>query len=93
VLKEHPAASQGDHLDRVHSVQMVLEMIRRGNWSGRVEAQRRLKVSKLRAKGLFDYHSSETVVKAARWGPVGQIKGYSYEMFTLKGRAEKQLFA
>jgi hypothetical protein len=30
VLKGHPAASQGNHLDRVHSDQMVLEMIRWG---------------------------------------------------------------
>jgi hypothetical protein len=29
-LKGYPAAGQGDHLDRVHSDQMVLEMIRRG---------------------------------------------------------------
>ncbi len=31
----------------------------------------RPRVSKLRAKGLYDYHSSETVVEAARRGPVG----------------------
>jgi hypothetical protein len=30
VLKGHPAAGQGDHLDRVHLDQMVLVMIRRG---------------------------------------------------------------
>jgi hypothetical protein len=30
VLMGHPASSQGDHLDRVHSDQMVLKMIRRG---------------------------------------------------------------
>jgi hypothetical protein len=29
-LKGHPASSQGDHQDRVHSDQMVLAMIRRG---------------------------------------------------------------
>jgi hypothetical protein len=29
-LKEHSASSQGDHFGRVHSDQMVLEMIRRG---------------------------------------------------------------
>ncbi len=37
-----------------------------GGWSGRAEAQRRPRVSKLRAKGLSTYHSSETVVEAAR---------------------------
>jgi hypothetical protein len=36
-LKGHPAASQGDHLDRVHSDQMILEIIRRGSWSGRAK--------------------------------------------------------
>jgi hypothetical protein len=29
-LKRHPAAGHGDHLDRVHSDQIVLEMIRLG---------------------------------------------------------------
>ncbi len=29
-LKGYPEACQGDHLDRVHSDQMLLEMIRRG---------------------------------------------------------------
>jgi hypothetical protein len=47
---------------------MVLEMIRRGVWSGRAGAQRRPRVSKLRAKGLSEYYSSETVVEAARHG-------------------------
>ncbi len=36
-LKGHPAASQVDHLDRVHSDQMVLEMIRWGGWSSRAK--------------------------------------------------------
>jgi hypothetical protein len=55
---------------------MVIEMIR--GEAGPVElklSERRPRVSKLRAKELSDYHSSETVVDAARWGPVGQIKG------------------
>ncbi len=44
---------------------MVLEMV---GWSGGAEAQRRPRVSKLRAKGLSDYHSNEIVVEAARGG-------------------------
>jgi hypothetical protein len=32
------------------------------------------RVSKLRAKGLSDYHSSETVVEAARWEVSGLNK-------------------
>jgi hypothetical protein len=67
---------------------------RGGGWSGRAEAQRRPRVSKLRDKGLSDYHSRETVVEAARRGASGpNKKGYSYNMFTQKRRAEKQLFA
>ncbi len=58
------------------------------------QAQQRTRVSKLRAKGLSDYHSSETVVEAARGGASGSNKrGYSHDIFTQKGRAEKQLFA
>ncbi len=56
----------GDLLDQVHSDQMVLEMIRRGSWSGRAAAQRRPRVSKLRAKGLSDYHSNEIAAEADR---------------------------
>jgi hypothetical protein len=43
-------------------------------WSGRAEAQQRPRVSKLRAKGLSDYHSSEPVVEAARQGASGPNK-------------------
>jgi hypothetical protein len=64
-----------------------------GGLSGRAEAQWRPRVSKLREKGLSNYHSSETVVEASRQGSVGQIKDYSQDIFTKKGRAEKQLFA
>ncbi len=55
-----------DHLDQVHSDQMVLEMIRQGGWSCRAAAQRRPRVSKLGLKGLSDYHSNEIAVKTAR---------------------------
>ncbi len=37
MLKGHPAASQEDHLDRVHSDQMVLKMSGRGGWSHRAK--------------------------------------------------------
>ncbi len=47
--------AKGNHLDQVHSDQMVLEMIRQ-----------RPRVSKLRAKGLSDDHSNEIAVEAAR---------------------------
>ncbi len=50
----------------------------RGGWYNRAEAQWRPRVSKLRAKGLSDYHSSETVVEAARRGTSGP-----YERATL----------
>jgi hypothetical protein len=47
----------------------------RGGWSGWVAAQQRPRVSKLRLKGLSDYHCNETVVEAARWGATGPKKG------------------
>jgi hypothetical protein len=52
--------------------------------AGSVELKPR--VSKLRAKGLSDYHSRKTVVEAARLGASGpNKKGYSHDMFTQKG--------
>jgi hypothetical protein len=57
---------KGDHLGQVHSDQTVLEMIRQGRLSGRAIAQQRSRVSKLGIKGLSDYHSNETTVKAAK---------------------------
>jgi hypothetical protein len=63
--------AKGDHLDRVHSDQMVLEMTCRGDWSRRAIAQRRPRVSKLGLKGPSDSHSNEIVVKVARWGARG----------------------
>jgi hypothetical protein len=38
-------------------------------------AQRRPRLSKLGLKRLSDYYFNEIAVEAARWGPVGQIKG------------------
>jgi hypothetical protein len=73
---------------------MVLKMIRRGDWSGRAEAQQRPRVSKLRAKGLSDYHSSEAVVEAARRGASEPNKRASLTKYLLKKRGDaKQLFA
>ncbi len=60
-----------------------------GGWSGRALAHRRPRVSKLRLKGLSDYHSNEPAVEAAILGPCGLKKGYSHNMFTQKRRAEK----
>jgi hypothetical protein len=96
VLKGHPAASQGDHLDQVHSDQIVLEMIRRGRLVRLSKAQQRPRVSKLRAKGLSGCHSSEQQLRQPDGGgAVGQIKGYSHDTFTKekRERAERQLFA
>jgi hypothetical protein len=63
--------AKGDHLDRVHSDQIVLEMIKGGGWSGKVAAQQKPRVSKLGLKGLSDYHSNEIAVEAARRGTRG----------------------
>jgi hypothetical protein len=53
---------------------MVLEMIRRGRLVWWSKAQLRPRVSKLRAKRLSDYFSSEQ--------QPGQQMGYSHGMFT-----------
>jgi hypothetical protein len=64
----------------------------RGGWSGRAEAQWRPRVSKLRVKGLPDYHSNEIAAEAARWGAnLPNKKGYSHGMSTQKERLGKQL--
>jgi hypothetical protein len=46
-----------------------------GAWSGRAVAQRRQRVSTLGLKGLPDYHSNETAVKAAGQEASGPNKG------------------
>ncbi len=73
-LKRHPASSQGDHWDRVHSDQMVLAMIRQGRLVRWSKAQRRPRVSKLRAKGLSGCHPSGQQLRQPDGGPGGQIK-------------------
>jgi hypothetical protein len=70
---------------------MVLEMIRRGGWSGRAIAQRRPSVSKLELKGLFDYHSNEIAVKAARREAGGLNKGLLSRNIYSKERAGQQI--
>jgi hypothetical protein len=59
---------------------MVLKMMGGGggDWSGRAIAQRMPRVSKLRLKGLSDYHSNEAAVKAARRGASGLNKKILY---------------
>jgi hypothetical protein len=68
---------------------MVLEMISEGSCSGRAEAQRRPRVPKLKAKGLSDYHSSVTVVEAARQGANGPNKRATLTTYLLKKREPK----
>ncbi len=59
-----------------------------GGWSGRAEAQQRLRVSKLGWKCLSDYHSNKIAVETARRGARGpNKKGYSQEKSTQKRRA------
>ncbi len=62
-------------------------------WSGRggrAEAQRRPRVSKLRAKGLFNYHSNEIVVEAVRWGASGPNKRATLTTCLLKKESWKR---
>ncbi len=60
-LKGHIVQSQGDHLDRVHSDQMVLKMIRRGDWSLLLEtkslkttSRKTIRFGPLRSDGSHD---------------------------------------
>ncbi len=83
--------SQGGHLGRVHSDQMVLVTVRQGSWSGRAVAQRRARVSKLGLKGLSDYHLNETVIEAARRGQWAEEGATLTTCLLKKRRAGKQL--
>jgi hypothetical protein len=67
---------------------MVFEMIRWGRLVQKNKAQRRPRVSKLRAKGLSGCQSSEQQPREPDRGPVGQIKGYSQDIFTKRKRAK-----
>jgi hypothetical protein len=74
-LKGHPASSlRGIILVESTQISWFLRQSGGGGWSGRAIAQRRPRVSKLGLKGLCDYHSSETAVKAARWEASGPTK-------------------
>ena len=77
-LKGHLSSSQGDHWDRVHSDQMVLAMVRRGRLVQKSIAQRRPRVSKLRAKGLSGCHPSGQQPRQPDGKARGQIKDYSH---------------
>ncbi len=64
---------------------MVLAMIRRE--AGPVEqAQRRPRVSKLRAKGLSGCPRSRQQPRQPDGGPGGQIKDHSHEQFTKRNK-------
>ncbi len=78
-LKKHPASSQGDHRDRVHSDQMVLAIIRRGRQVRQSIAQWRPRVSKLEAKGLSGCHPSGQQPRQPDGKARGQIKDYSHD--------------
>jgi hypothetical protein len=82
-LKGHPASSQrGIILNESTLIrQFSRRSGRRGCSSGAV-VQRRSRVSKLRLKGLSDYHSNERVVKASRREASGPNKGYSHGIST-----------
>ncbi len=53
-------------------------------WSSRAEAQRRPRISKLRAKRLSNYHANEKVVETTRGGASGQIKRVTITKHLLK---------
>ncbi len=78
-LKGHPASSQEDHRDQVHSDQMVLAMIRRGRLFRQSIAQQRPRVSKLEAKGLSGCHPSGQQPRQPDGKARGQIKDYSHD--------------
>jgi hypothetical protein len=73
---------------------MVLEMIRRGRLVLKSnKAQRRPRVSKLRAKGLSDYYSCEWQPRQSDGGASGPNKRATLMTHLLKKRrVEKQLF-
>jgi hypothetical protein len=60
---------------------MVLEMIRQGR-AGPVEQSSAEAKSLKTAKGQSGNHSSEQQLRQPDGGPLGQIKGYSHDIFT-----------
>ncbi len=66
----------GDHVDRVHSDQMVLEMIRWGGWPSRAIAQQRPRKSQ--NQGYRDRLTTTPTRQQSRQpdgGPMGCVKG------------------
>jgi hypothetical protein len=85
--KGHPASSQGDHRNRVHSDQMVLAMIRPGE-AGPVEhSSAEAKSPKLKAKGLSGFHPSGQQLRQPDGGSEGQLKNYSHDNSLKENRA------
>ncbi len=78
--------AKGNHLDRVHSEQRIIDMIRRGVWSSRTVAQWRPRVSKIRLIGPSGYYSNEVAVKAARREASGLNKRAVLTKYLLKER-------
>jgi hypothetical protein len=68
---------------------MVLEAIGRGRLVHRAVAQRRPIVSKLGLKGMSNYCSNKTAVKATRWGARGpNKKRYSQATLFIQKKSE-----
>jgi hypothetical protein len=65
---------------------MVLAMIRRGRLVRNSKAQRRPRVSKLRAKGLSGCHPSRQQLRQPDRGPEGQNKELLSRKFTKRNR-------
>jgi predicted methyltransferase MtxX (methanogen marker protein 4) len=63
--------TKGDHLDRVPSDQMVLEMIRQGRLDQYIRSSVEAKSLITGLKGPSDYYSNEIVVKVDRSGASG----------------------
>jgi hypothetical protein len=82
-LKGHPALSQGNHRDPVHSDQMVLVMIRRGGWSGRAKLSGGQE-SQTKHQGTVRLPPQRATTKAARWEATGPNKELLSQQFSKK---------
>jgi hypothetical protein len=84
--------AKGNHLGRVHSDQMVLQMIRWRSLVQKGHSSAEAKSSKLGLKELSDYYFSEIAVEAARREASGLNKnGYSHRISTQRERVGQQL--
>ncbi len=71
---------------------MVLTMVRQGRLVRYSSAQRRPRVSKLRASGLSGFHPSGQQLRQPDGGPEGQIKDYSHDnLLKETSNGQKQL--